>query len=182
MVVALQEKNRMKNILIACVITGGTFLSTPQMTEKTAANCDPGVTINTHYSKSVVLDSILKKFAPQWLPGVSIAIYTETEGWWASAHGYANVKTRTPMENCHLQYLQSVSKSYMAVEILQLNEEGRIDLDAPMTKYFPKYSQYINKITVCMLLNHTLYSKYNTTATFFWGDRHPLRNLRQWIV
>jgi D-alanyl-D-alanine carboxypeptidase len=172
----------MKNIFIAGVITTGTFFSTPQIIEKATANCDPGVTINANYSKAAVLDSILKKFAPQWLPGASIAVFTEAEGWWAGAQGYANVKTKTLMDNCHLQYLQSVSKSYMAVEILQLEEEGKIDLDAPMTKYLPaKYRQYIKgaeNITIRMLLNHTSgIPEYNENSEFVSQViEHPLRN------
>jgi D-alanyl-D-alanine carboxypeptidase len=46
----------------------------------------------------------------------------------------------------------------MAVVILKLHEEGRLQLDAPITKYLPlKYAQQIrnaNNITVRMLLNH----------------------------
>ena len=48
---------------------------------------------------------------------------------------------------------------YMAVAILKLKEEGRIDLDASMTKYLPaKFSRHVKdaeKVTVRMLLNHT---------------------------
>ena len=47
----------------------------------------------------------------------------------------------------------------MAVGILKLHEQGKIELDAPMTRYLPeKYSRYVTdaeKISVRMLLNHT---------------------------
>jgi D-alanyl-D-alanine carboxypeptidase len=47
----------------------------------------------------------------------------------------------------------------MAIAILKLHEEGKIDLDEPITKYLPqRYHHYINGaegITVRMLLNHT---------------------------
>ena len=60
---------------------------------------------------------------------------------------------------------------YMAVEILQLKEQGKIELDAVITKYLPvKYSKYIKdagKITVRMLLNHTSgICEYNTRPGF----------------
>ena len=87
----------------------------------------------------------MKHYTTNALPGVSLAVYTEKEGWWASAQGYANVEKKIPMQNCHLQYLQSVSKSYMAVEILQLKEQGKIELDAPMTKYLPDKIQPVHK-------------------------------------
>jgi len=46
------------------------------------------------------------------LPGATLAVFTEAEGWWAGAQGYARLENKTPMENCHLQYIQSVSKTY----------------------------------------------------------------------
>jgi D-alanyl-D-alanine carboxypeptidase len=71
----------------------------------------------------------------------------------------AKIENNTPMEACHLQYLQSVSKTYMAVGILKLYEQGKIDLQAPMTNYLPKkYARYItdgHRVTMQMLLNHT---------------------------
>ena len=111
------------------------------------------------YSKAASLDSILKHYTTNMIPGASVAVYSEKEGWWAGAQGYADLEKKLPMTNCHLQYLQSISKSYMAVEILQLKEQGKIDLDAPMTKYLPaRYSSYIknaSSLTIRMLLNHT---------------------------
>jgi len=107
-------------------------------------------------------------------------VYSETEGWWAGAQGYASVENKTPMQNCHLQYLQSIAKTYMAVEILQLKEQGKIKLDAPMTTYLPvRYSRYIKdagKITVRMLLNQTSgVPEYNTNPGFISQViQHPL--------
>jgi D-alanyl-D-alanine carboxypeptidase len=174
----------MKKIFCSVILLS--FLTAiSQPSKKTGANCDLGVTINAHYSKAAVLDSILQSFSPAMLPGVSIAVYSEAEGWWASARGFAKTESKTLMDNCHLQYLQSVSKMYMAVEILQLKEQGKIDFDTPMTKYLPaKYSRYIkdaDKITVRMLLNHTSgVPEYNSNPLFV-SDvvMHPSRFFTQ---
>ncbi|GEO09254.1 serine hydrolase domain-containing protein [Segetibacter aerophilus] len=115
--------------------------------------------INKGYSKASALQDIMKRYTTAGLPGVSVAIYSEQEGWWAGAAGYSKVETKMPMNNMHLQYLQSISKTYMAVAILKLHEEGRINLDAPVSTYLPsKYSRYLKRldtITIRMLLNHT---------------------------
>jgi D-alanyl-D-alanine carboxypeptidase len=117
------------------------------------------VVINTQYSKAAAIQSIMKQYIDEGLPGAVIAVYSEQEGWWAHAEGYAKTEDKTPMEISHLQYLQSVSKTYMAAAILKLYEKGKIDLDAPITKYLPaRYILYIKNadvITVRMLLNHT---------------------------
>ena len=172
----------MKNFLIAGSVFLGGFLTREQDISQPIKSCNQDIVFNKGYSKATTLDSIMTLYTTNGLPGVSVAIFTEKEGWWAGARGYANLEKKIPMDNCHLQYLQSVSKSYMAVAILQLKENGKIELDAPITKYLPaKYSQYITdakKVTVRMLLNHTSgVPEYNENPAFV-SDviQHPLDN------
>jgi len=124
-----------------------------------AQNCTERGSLNSGFSKAVKLQMLMDSCTLKGVPGLSLAVYSETEGWWAGCSGYSKVETKTPMTICNLQYLQSVAKTYMAVTILQLREEGKIDLDAFVTKYLPvKHSRFIqkaDKITVRMLLNHT---------------------------
>src|SRR6188768_1735405 len=168
----------MKKIVILGLITVYVLPTLGQTIE----SCKSEITINGAFSKATALDSILKYYTHNMLPGASVAIYSETEGWWAGAQGYADLEKKLPMDNCHLQYLQSVSKTYMAVEILQLKEQGKIQLDAPITKYLPsKYSRYIknaDKITIRMLLNHTSgIPEYNESPEFISKViQNPLRN------
>jgi len=172
----------MKKIFLSSVLVISTALLNAQPVKKTQNNCDLGITINDAYSKAAVLDSIMKHYTTNAMPGLSLAVYSEKEGWWASAQGYASLEDKTSMHNCHLQYLQSISKTYMAVEILQLKEQGKIALDAPITKYLPvTYSRYIKdaeKVTVRMLLNHTSgIPEYNENPGFLSEViEHPLRN------
>lgn len=114
--------------------------------------------INLNYPKAKDINLALDQLIRAGVPGGVVAVYSD-EGWWATAAGLAKIEDQTPMETCQLQYLQSISKTYMAVAVLKLHEQGKIDLDDPMTRYLPeKYSRYISdagKITVRMLLNHT---------------------------
>ncbi|HUR11070.1 MAG TPA: serine hydrolase domain-containing protein [Flavitalea sp.] len=153
-----------------------------QPSKSTSIPDETGITINVNYSKAAILDSLMKQYTPSIMPGITMAVYSEAEGWWTGSQGYASLEKKVPMNSAHLQYLQSVSKMYMAVEILQLKERGKIDLDAPITKYLPfSYSKYIKNakdITVRMLLNHTSgIREYNENPEFI-SDviQHPLRN------
>ena len=120
--------------------------------------CKPVEEINSNYSKASSVKGVIDELVRQGIPGSSLAIYSD-EGWWTYAAGVAKIEGNIPMETCNLQYLQSVSKTYMAVGILKLYEEGKIDLQAPLTKYLPeKYSRHIteaHRINIQMLLNHT---------------------------
>ncbi len=119
---------------------------------------DTSIVINTQYSKAAAVNAVLLKLTQMSVPGVSLAVYSK-EGWWTTSQGFAKLEGQVPMQGCHLQYLQSISKTYMAVAILQLLEQGKIDLDLPMTTYLPKqislHVTQAEKITVRMLLNHT---------------------------
>ncbi|QHT71944.1 beta-lactamase family protein [Rhodocytophaga rosea] len=116
------------------------------------------------------MQQALQELVSNGIPGVSLAVYSP-DGWWASAAGLAKIEDNTLMQPCHLQYTQSVSKTYMAVAVLKLVEQGKISLGDPITKHLPaRYSRYItsaDKITVQMLLNHTSgIPEYNFTPAY----------------
>lgn len=120
--------------------------------------CSPDETININYSKAAALQRIMDKYTNLGIPGLAMAVYSD-EGWWASSSGYSKIETKTLMQPCHLQYSQSVAKTYMAVAILKLYEEGKINLDEKITRYLPQDViddvTGADQMTVRMLLNHT---------------------------
>ncbi len=110
---------------------------------------------------------VLKKYTALGIPGLAITVSSPDTGTWSHTEGFANVEKGTPLTSGHVHYLQSVSKTYMAVAILQLFEAGRIDLDAPFTNYLKdpvlQSIEGTDQITVRMLLNHTSgLPEYNT--------------------
>ena len=127
----------MKKFAMIAWCLAGTLPMSAQGTAKRTTTCDLGVTINNQFSKASRLDSIMTFYTAKYLPGTAMAVYSEKEGWWAGAKGFSKVEEQLPMQNCHLQYIQSVSKMYMAAAILLLKEEGKIKLDAPMNDYLP---------------------------------------------
>ena len=172
----------MKNIFLPVAFTVFAAISLKAQNSK-VENAGLNVSINEHYAKADSLKVIMKRYAEAGLPGIAMAVYSEKDGWWAGAAGFAKVETKTTMQNSNLQYLQSVSKSYMAVAIMQLKEQGKIELDAPITKYLPaKYAGYIKNagnITVRMLLNHTSgIPEYSVEPSFVsYVIQHPQQKL-----
>jgi len=123
------------------------------------------------FSKADAITEQLHQIVMEGVPGVGMAVYSNDEGWWEDAVGYSKIEDQSPMKTCHLQYLQSVSKTYMSVAILKLHEQGKINLDEPMSLYLPaKYCKYItdaDKITLRMLLNHTSgVPEYNSVPAY----------------
>lgn len=113
----------------------------------------------SNYSKATALQAVMDRFTAKDLPGVGLAVYSESEGWWASASGYAQLETKRAMTTSTVHYLQSVSKTYLAVMVLQLVEQNKIYLDDDMSKYLPvKYARVFPEakaITIRMLMTHT---------------------------
>jgi len=109
--------------------------------------------------KKEALKNVFKKYLDMGIPGLAVSVYTPSTGMWSYADGYSNLENKTQMTLNNKFYMQSISKTYMAVVILKLNEEGKINLNDPMTKYldYPWLNSIkgVDKITVKMLLNHT---------------------------
>ncbi len=119
--------------------------------------CHPSESING-FAEAKAMDRAMDKIVKSGTPGAAIAIFSD-KGWWYSGKGYSRIEDKTTMQISHLQYLQSISKTYHAVAALKLYESGQLKLDSPITAYLPKnITRYIAKaesITVKMLLNHT---------------------------
>ena len=70
------------------------------------------------------------------------------------ALGVRSIGTSEPLKTDHLFEIGSITKSFTAVTILLLQEEGKISIDDKISKWFPDFEKG-DKITVKMLLNHT---------------------------
>ena len=80
-------------------------------------------------------------------PGVAVAVVT--------TQGVAYMRTFGTCESASDSfYIGSLSKSMCAVAIMQLVEQGKIDLDAPASDYAPEYL-ISPEVSVRMLLNQT---------------------------
>jgi D-alanyl-D-alanine carboxypeptidase len=132
---------------------------TPYLKDLPVSSCESAAeTINPDFPGAGEIQQTLQELVTNGVPGVALAVYSP-DGWWTTAAGLAKIEDNSRMQSCHLQYLQSVAKTYMAVAVLKLVEQGKINLEDPITRHLPaKYSHYITgaeKVTVQMLLNHT---------------------------
>jgi D-alanyl-D-alanine carboxypeptidase len=99
-----------------------------------------------------ILDAIV---ADGSIPGAVLAVHIPGQEPWSGASGLADRERRLPMQPDTRVRIASISKVFTAVVVLQLVEEGRIALDAPMTTWLPDLVPNGDAITVRQLLNHT---------------------------
>lgn len=120
-----------------------------------------------------VLDRIV---TTQKIPGAVMYI-SAPSGSWTGASGVSDLESKTPLHPNDGFSIASTSKTFVAVVVLQLVEEGKIDLDGAIASYLPiEVSTHVslsNKITVRQLLNHTSgVPEYLSTNTFNLATKH----------
>lgn len=106
---------------------------------------------------SKAFEAIDRAAAASPSPGFVIAITGRNRTLKVVAHGYADLKTKTPLTPESLFEIGSISKSFTAIALMQLFDEGRFDPQAPISKYLPWFeikSRY-GPIKGHHLLTHT---------------------------
>jgi D-alanyl-D-alanine carboxypeptidase len=93
----------------------------------------------------------------QGTPGLSVAITNRTRTLRIITLGYANVDARTPVTPRTRFAIGSISKSMTALALLQLNDAGKLDLNAPVQRYLPWFAIDARgtPILIHQLLSHT---------------------------
>ncbi len=168
-----------KTLYLILILTSASGGCNRMNLETRVTPCTPTDAINVTHSKAEKLQEKIDRIVSEGVPGTVIAIH-DIEGYWTGTSGFAKIETNTPMQPCHLQYGQSVAKTYMSVAILLLHEEGRIDLDQNITAYLPEtVLSRVNgadQVTVQMLLNHTSgIEEYNDKPNYVtYLLQHPL--------
>ena len=123
--------------------------------EKSTCNSSNSDASNLKYSK---VKEKMEELVNLGIPGVVAGVKRNDVAWYSAA-GFARLENQTPMNSCHLQYLQSISKTYLATSILMLKDQGKLDLDQPISTYLPSDLAALitqsEQMTVRMLLNHT---------------------------
>lgn len=102
------------------------------------------------------IDSIINEpIAAGKVAGASIAIVKGRDTIAVRAFGKANIELDVPTM-AHATYeIGSVTKQFTGAAVMQLVEQGKINLDDDLSKYLPDYNAQGHKITVKRLLDHT---------------------------
>jgi CubicO group peptidase (beta-lactamase class C family) len=92
------------------------------------------------------------------VPGASAAVFRSGQ-WEVAAAGVTNVTTDVNVTPETVMHIGSIAKVLNATLVMQLVDEGRVDLTAPLKRYLPEFKvadrDATERITVEMLLNHT---------------------------
>ena len=131
----------MKRVLVATIIwlCGGTALAQLPTTEALGDR----------------VDAVAKQLLSRHTAGVSIAVARDGQVVLARGYGMANLEHSVAVTPDTVFHIASISKNVLAAVVLQLVDEGKLQLDDDVTKYVPEAPTHGKHVTVRQLLNHT---------------------------
>jgi CubicO group peptidase (beta-lactamase class C family) len=103
------------------------------------------------------------------LPGFAIGIIKDGTLIYAQGFGVARLGSTSPITSKSLFHMASVTKTFVATAVMQLVDEGKIDLDAPPTEYLPYFKladERYKSIKIRHMLSHT--SGIPDTTDYHW--------------
>jgi CubicO group peptidase (beta-lactamase class C family) len=109
--------------------------------------------------------------ADSMVAGASVAVVRGTDTLLMRGYGYADLEwdVPTPADGRASYEIGSMTKQFTATAVLQLVDEGKLDLDADVTTYLPEFDTQGHRVPMRRLLDHTSGIKGYTEMPVF-GD------------
>lgn len=87
------------------------------------------------------------------IPGMSAVIIKDQKVLWAKGFGFADLENRIPATPDTVFHLASLTKTFAATLIMQLVEQGKLNLDEPISRYSSDFKD--DSVKIKHLISHT---------------------------
>ena len=119
---------------------------------------------------------ISEKMSCDGIPGLAAGVVANGRLVWSEGFGYADLDKKTPMTPRTLSRIASITKTFTATAIMQLQERGKLRLDDPVEKHLPWFRIRTRwpaepPITIRQLLTHTS-GLPGESAFPYWSDHN----------
>jgi CubicO group peptidase (beta-lactamase class C family) len=139
-------------LLAAILVPCHSYADTPSVTKPPALHKPNAATI------AALQEQIPELLNDGTVPGLSMALIRDGKTYWLHAFGVRDTKTGQPVTEDTIFEAASLGKPVFAYGVLKLVDQGKLDLDAPLSKYLPKpYIEgdpRLDKITARIVLSH----------------------------
>lgn len=111
------------------------------------------------YSNAIdkLSQSIRGEVEQKSIPAFSIAIVDQNRIIWSAGFGHQDSDKKLPATAQTVYRVGSISKLFTAIRVMQLVEQGKLNLDEPVQTYLPKFqprNEFGRPITIRHLLSH----------------------------
>lgn len=100
-------------------------------------------------------DLVAAKMQASRIPGLQLAIVKDDKLVKAASYGIANLQDSVAVDDDTVFTINSMTKGFTGVAVMQLVEQGKLDPADPIGDYLPELPQAWRPITVRQLLSHT---------------------------
>lgn len=101
------------------------------------------------------VDALAMQLLSRHTAGASVAVARDGKVVLTRGYGLANLEHSVAVTPETVFHIASISKNILAAVVLQLVDEGKLQLDDDVTKYVPEAPTLGHHVTVRQLLNHT---------------------------
>jgi len=106
-------------------------------------------------SEASDIDALLTSTFKRNEPGGAVIVTRKGETLLRRGYGLADMELKVPIQPDMVFRLGSVTKQFTAVAILMLEEQGKLSVSDPITRFLPDYPTGGQTITIEHLLTHT---------------------------
>ena len=111
---------------------------------------------STVFAQADSIDVFVKtQMQKRKIPGLQLAIVRDGKIIKTGNYGLANVQDSIAVSNKTVFTINSITKAFVGIAILQLAEAGKLDLASPVSAYLTGLPEAWNPVTVQQLLSHT---------------------------
>ena len=106
------------------------------------------------FNLSSDIDAVLRKASSDG-SGFAIIVELDRQIILSKGYGYADRERKTAFTPASIAQIGSLTKQFAAAAILQLAEDGEVELTAPLRKYIPEVEPPAGEVTLHQLLTHS---------------------------
>ncbi len=121
------------------------------------------------------IETLYRDFAEErHIPGIAFGIVVDGALAFAGGIGVQNVETQAPVTPDSVFRIASMSKSFTAMALLKLRDEGKLHLDEPIVTYVPELADqlYPTRDSAPITVRHLMTMSAGLPQDDPWADRH----------
>ena len=133
------------------------------------------------------IDKLFKTFMERsQTPGAVLGVIIDGELVWGKAAGVREKTNNAPVTNDTVFRIASMTKSFTAMSIMKLRDDGKLSLDDPVSKYIPELANlpYPTSDSQVLTIRHLLTHSEGFPEDNPWGDRQLAQSdetMRAWL-
>lgn len=132
------------------------------------------------------IDKIFSEWNKPDAPGCALGVIKDGKLIYSRGYGVANFEYNIPISDSSVFRIGSTSKQFTAACIILLAQQGKLDLDDTLDKYYPDFPDYAKKITIRHLLHHTSGIRDYLMVSLLKGirddDYYTDKELMSWMI